>query len=96
MLLAPSKEQVRVIGRTVRVPEGPFLASLQTPPELRESMKRYLLEELNNKAVVLGVPGVSGFAEPIDRSEYEPYFALLRKLHPAGKPVTSAAITASP
>ncbi len=96
MLLAPSKEQVRVIGRTVRVPEGPFLASLQTPPELRETMKRYLLEELNNKAVVLGVPGVSGFAEPIDRSEYEPYFALLRKLHPAGKPVTSAAITASP
>jgi hypothetical protein len=95
MLLTPSKEQVRVIGRTVRVPEGPFLASLQTPPELRESVKRYLLEDLNKKAIVLGVLGVSGFAEPIAPNEYEPYFALLRKLHPAGKPTTSPAITIS-
>jgi ABC-type phosphate/phosphonate transport system substrate-binding protein len=82
VLLSPSKEQVRIIGKTVRVPEGPFVASLQAPAELRDKVRRYLLEDLKKKTFVLGVLGVSGFAPAIDPSEYEPYFAVHRKLHP--------------
>lgn len=88
VLLTPSKDQVRIIGETVRVPEGPFLASRETPADVREQVKRYLTEELKAKVIVLGVLGVSGFAEPIDVAEYEPYFALHRKLSPAGPPAS--------
>jgi len=82
VLLSPSKEEVRVIGRTIRVPEGPFVASLGTPPELRQKVRRYLLEHANRNQLVLDGLGIGGFAEPIDPREYEPYFALRRKLYP--------------
>lgn len=96
VLLAPSKEQVRILGRTVRVPEGPFLASRETPEETREQIKRYLIEDLKSKTIVLGVLGVTGFAEPIDVSEYEPYFALHRKLHPDAGPASEPVADAPP
>lgn len=82
VLLSPSKEQVRVIGKTVRVPEGPFVASLQAPAELRDRIRHYLLEEVNSKKLVLGVLGIKSFAPPIAFSEYEPYIAIHNKLHP--------------
>jgi ABC-type phosphate/phosphonate transport system substrate-binding protein len=80
-----------VIGKTIRVPEGPFVASLQAPAELREKMKHYLIEHVKTKKVVLGVLGVSGFAEPIDPEEYQPYFELRRKLHSSASPATKPA-----
>jgi len=86
VLLRPSKEQVRIIGRTVRIPEGPFLVSHETPEELRAKVRDYLLHEVRDKKIILGVLGVSGFAEPIDPGEYEPYFEVYRKLHPARRP----------
>lgn len=91
MLLSPSREQVRVIGQTVAVPEGPFLASTQTPAELRQKVKHYLIQDLKDKKIVLGVLGITGFADPIDPADYQPYFELRRKLYPAG---TASAPTA--
>jgi len=83
VLLLPSKDQVRIIAKTVRVPEGPFVVSNQAPPELVDKTRDYLLKVVNKKQVVLAALGSAGFAEPIDPQEYEPFFALYRKLHPA-------------
>jgi ABC-type phosphate/phosphonate transport system substrate-binding protein len=95
VLLTPSKEQVRVIGQTVRIPEGPFVASLETPEAMREDMKHYLIEDLKNNKLVLGVLGISGFAEPLDPADYQPYFELHRKLHPSAKTTSVAAISST-
>lgn len=81
VLLSPSKEQVRVIGKTIRVPEGPVLVSTETPPELVEKMREYLLEVVGNRKLVIGTLGYNGFAPPIDPKEYEPYFEVRRKLN---------------
>lgn len=80
LLFTPSKEQLRVIGRTVRVPEGPFVASLATPKEDRDAVREYLLETINDKQFVLASLGITGFAEPIDAVEYQPYIDLHEKL----------------
>ncbi len=80
LLFTPSKDQVRIIGRTVRVPEGPFLVSRETPADMREKVTKYMREEINRKKIVLGVLGVNGFADPVPAGEYEAYFAVHRKL----------------
>ena len=82
----PSQDQVRVIGRTVQVPNGPFLVSVHTSPELTDKVREYLLNVVSDRklksGLVLGPMGYSRFVEPIDRSEYEPFFEIHRKLHP--------------
>jgi len=82
LLLTPSKDQVRIIGKTVRVPEGPFVVSNETTPELTEKVRHYLLNVVGKKKLILGPMGHTGFAEPVDIKEYEPFFKLWRKLHP--------------
>lgn len=91
LLFAPSKEQVRVIGKTVRVPEGPFVASKETPRELVDKVRDYLFESAGNKALVFAALGCSGFAEPISPDEYRDYAALHEKLKPLMKLPTSQA-----
>ncbi|MEP0841357.1 MAG: PhnD/SsuA/transferrin family substrate-binding protein [Phycisphaerae bacterium] len=81
-LLLPSKDQVRVIAETVRVPEGPFVVSKQTDPRIADQVRRYLLNVLPKRKLVLASLGCSGFAPPIEEKEYEPFFALYRRLHP--------------
>ncbi len=78
----PSRDQVRVIGQTVRVPNGPFVVSVHTSPELTGKVRDYLLNVVPKRKLVLAPMGCSGFAEPIDPSEYEPFFEIYRKLHP--------------
>lgn len=80
VLLNPSRQQVRVIGRTIRIPQGPFVASLETPAELRTKVRKYLLEEVSRQPIILSILGIKGFAGPIDPAEYEPYFEMRRKL----------------
>jgi ABC-type phosphate/phosphonate transport system substrate-binding protein len=82
VLLSPSKDQVRVIAETVRVPEGPFVVSIHTAPELTEKLRRYLLDEVNKKPLVLSSLGFSKFVEPIDPAEYRAFGELHRRLHP--------------
>ena len=88
VLLVPSKDQVRVIARTVRVPEGPFVVSKETPEELREQLRHYLLEEVNSKKLVLAALGISSFGPPVSSDEYKPYFELRGRLK--GKPPAAA------
>ncbi|UCD27907.1 MAG: PhnD/SsuA/transferrin family substrate-binding protein [Planctomycetota bacterium] len=82
VLLSPSKDQVRVIAKTIRVPEGPFVVSINTPKELTDKVRNYLLKDVNKEKLILAPMGYTGFAEPIDPEEYKPYFELHRKLYP--------------
>jgi ABC-type phosphate/phosphonate transport system substrate-binding protein len=88
VLLKPSKDQVRVIGQTVKVYEGPIVTSIHTPPELVEQLEDFLLNKLNRKGLfekaplVLAILGCEGFAPPVDPAEYEPFSQLYRKLYP--------------
>lgn len=98
----PSKDQVRVIAKTVLVPNGPFVVSNETPPELAEKVGNYLLNvvsqhKLQNR-LVLDPLDYKGFAPPIDRKEYEAFFAICRKLYPPEFPTEeeSPAATSSP
>jgi len=85
LLLSPSKDQVRVIAKTIRVPEGPFVASIHTQQETIEKVRDYLLNVLNKKEnnIILEPMQYSGFAEPIEPEEYDAYFELHRKLYPS-------------
>lgn len=89
----PAQDQVRIIGRTVRVPNGPFVVSNNTPPELKEKVREYLLKGVTKRVLqsrfVLGPMGYKGFADPIDPSEYEAFFEVYRKLHPPEPPEPS-------
>ena len=82
----PSQDHVRVIAETVRVPYGPFVVSEYTDPELTDKVRGYLLQTVSQRKLtnrlVLDPMGYTGFAEPIDRKEYEPFFRIHRKLHP--------------
>lgn len=83
----PSRDQVRVIGRTVRVPYGPFVVSIHTSPELTERVADYLLNVVPQRKLVLAPMGYGGFVAPVDDKQYEPFFEIHRKLHPAAPPV---------
>jgi len=83
VLLRPSKDQVRVIAKTISVPEGPFVVSINAPEELTQKVRDYLLKDLNKQPLALAPMGYTGFAEPIDPSEYNAYFKMYKKLHPA-------------
>jgi len=86
ILLLPSKDQVRVIGKTIRVPEGPFVVSTNTPNEMTEKVKQCLFPESKNAGnllkLALSPMGYTGFAEPIEPAEYELYFSIHKKLQP--------------
>jgi len=77
-----SQDQVRILARTVHVPEGPFLASANTPPEMIDKVRGYLLNVAPQRKLILDPLGYSGFAEPLDPKEYQPFDAICAKLHP--------------
>ncbi len=87
LLLLPSRDQVKVIAQTVRVPEGPVMVSIHTTPEMRERVSNYLLNVVSGRKAVLDLLGVKGFAPPIDPGEYAAFSALHLKLHPPEEPV---------
>jgi ABC-type phosphate/phosphonate transport system substrate-binding protein len=78
----PSQDHVRIIARTVNVPEGPFLVSTQADPEMVAKVRDYLLNKVSQQKLVVAPLDYRGFAGPIDRKEYEPFFAIHRKLYP--------------
>lgn len=79
---APPRDALRVVGETLRASEGPFVVSSRTDPELAEKVRRYLLEVLPRRKLVLGSLGLTGFVPPVGAGEYEAYCALYRRLHP--------------
>lgn len=94
LLLSPSKDQVRVIGETVRVPEGPVLMSTSIPEALQNELREYFMKKAAANPLAMAALGYKGFAAPIDPGEYEPYFRIHRKLFPektpASRPVAMA------
>ena len=83
VLLIPSKDQVRVIGKTMRVPEGPFVVSKEVDPEIREKTSNYLFKIAPDKyKLALAAMDLKGFAKPIDPKEYDAFAKLYYKLHP--------------
>lgn len=79
----PSKDQVRVIGETVVVPNGPFVASVHADEELVNAVRDCLFTEKLRRNLALASLDCSTFTDPIDPEEYEPFSALYRKLYPS-------------
>ncbi|MHC4445569.1 MAG: phosphate/phosphite/phosphonate ABC transporter substrate-binding protein [Planctomycetota bacterium] len=86
LLLKPSKDQVRVLSKTIRVPEGPFVVSLKTPAELTEQVRNYLFPDSKTRKwelqMALTPMAYNSFAEPVNPAEYEAYFEMYGKFHP--------------
>ncbi len=82
LLLNPSQDEVRIIAHTVAVPAGPFLAARNNPPELTAKVKDFLLKVVGKNPLALVPMGYSGFVDPIDLKEYQPFFEVYRQLHP--------------
>ena len=94
VLLRPSKDQVRVLDKTVRIPGGPFVASVNTPPELKEKAIDFLFNVApkNHKLALLALD-CKGFDKPVDAKAYEPFGEIYLNLHPpkAGPPSSEEA-----
>lgn len=87
LLLSPSKDQVRVIGKTVRIPEGPFVVSVNTTPELKEKAIDFLFNVAPKKhKLALLALNSKGFAKPVEAKAYEPFGQIYLKLHPPKAP----------
>ncbi len=69
--LSVCKDRFRVIGRTEAVPEGPFIASVKTDPELFAKMQDLLINELKGDERVLGKLHIREFVKA-DKSMYRP------------------------
>ena len=83
VLLTASKDQVRVIGKTMRVPEWPFVVSKHANPEIKQKVSDFLFKVAPVKyKFALAMMDMKGFAPPIDPKEYEPFAKLYYTLHP--------------
>ena len=83
LLLNPSKDQLRIIAKTVRIPEGPFIVSVKTNPKLVAKIKRFLLEIApQQETMALAPMGYQGFAEPVEEKAYEPFTRIHQLLYP--------------
>lgn len=77
-----SRDRVRILGRTVAVPELTVVASRQADPKMIETLRRYFTVELNRKSIgVLSWMGVRGF-RPADPDGYGPFVAAVNELFP--------------
>ncbi len=82
VLLSPSQDEVRVIGETVTVPEGPVVVSLHTDPEMVAKVKDYFLNVAPRHKFVLASLGCTGFTAEYDPKVYDTYMAVYRRLNP--------------
>lgn len=75
-ILGPSKDQIEIVGRTIRVPEMVVVAGPAANPEARQKLKAFLMNHVASDKLVCEQLGVTGFAEP-DPAAYEPVRRLL-------------------
>ena len=75
-ILGPSKDQLEIVGRTIRVPEMVVVAGPAASPEARQKLKAFLMNSIASDKLVCEQLGVTGFAEP-DPAAYEPVRRLL-------------------
>jgi ABC-type phosphate/phosphonate transport system substrate-binding protein len=77
-----SKDQFRVIGKTITLPEGPIVASNKADPALVASVKEYLLSGTISASTLKPMDWRSFVA--VDAGEYDQVVAMLRELREAG------------
>lgn len=77
-ILGPSKDQLEIVGRTIRVPEMVVVAGPAVTPLDKRRFKAFLLNDVAKDKVICEQLGVTGFAEP-DPAEYGPVRQLMAK-----------------
>jgi ABC-type phosphate/phosphonate transport system substrate-binding protein len=94
LLLSPSRDKLRVLAETVRIPEGPFVASVRTKPKLVDRVRTFLLEVAPDKyKVALAAMGWRGFSAPVDPQAYEAFAAAYQELHPDARATATTPAT---
>lgn len=76
LILGPSKDQLKIVGETVPVPELVVVAGSAADPVKTRKLKAYLLNQLKDDKLVCEQLEVSGFAEP-DEEAYRQVCTLL-------------------
>ena len=95
VLLMPSKDQVRVIGKTMRIPEWPFLVSKRVDPDIKQRVSNLLFKLAPDKyKLALAAMDMKGFAAPIAPKSYDAFAELYWKLHP--RPAAAASQPGQP
>jgi len=77
-ILGPSKDQLEIVGRTIRVPEMIVVAGPAASPEARQKLKTFLLNDIAKDKLICEQCGVTGFTEP-DLAAFKPVRRLLAK-----------------
>lgn len=70
IIIGPSKDQLRIIGETVQVPEMVVVAGPSADPKETALLKTFLLNEVKNDKRICEQLEVTGFTEP-DRAAYD-------------------------
>lgn len=77
-ILGPSKDQLEIVGQTIRVPEMVVVAGPAATPFDKRRFKRFLLNDVAKDKVICEQLGVTGFTDP-DPAAFEPVRQLLAK-----------------
>ncbi|HOW71169.1 MAG TPA: PhnD/SsuA/transferrin family substrate-binding protein [Phycisphaerae bacterium] len=94
VLLAPSQDQVRVIGKTPRTPEGYFVVSTKVPSELKKQLEEFLFTVApKHHKLALASMDVTGYSRPSDQQSYEDYHRLIRGMYGSDTPPPSSSET---
>lgn len=89
-----SKDQFRILHRTIPVPEMIVLASEKADPVLVEKIHKYFVEEVNRKQLaVLSWLGVKGF-RAATAEQFAPFVKLVNEVYPP--PPAQADATTTP
>jgi ABC-type phosphate/phosphonate transport system substrate-binding protein len=87
VFLTPSQDQVRVIGKTARAPEGYFVVSAKAPPGLKSKIDEFLFTAAPKyHKLALASMDITGYARPSDEQQYESYSRLIRGLYGTASP----------
>lgn len=80
-ILGPSKDQLEIVGRTIRVPEMVVVAGPAASPEARKELKAFLMNQVARDKLICEQLGVTGFTEP-DPAAYDQVRRLLAERAP--------------
>ena len=82
VLLTPSQDQVRIIGKTVRVPEGYFVISAKASPEMNSKIEEFLFTVAPKQhKLALASMDITGYSRPPEQGDYEVYCRLIRNAY---------------
>ena len=79
-ILGPSKDQFKIVGETVAIPEMVVVVGPDADPELTVRLEGYLFNELKNDEKICQQLDVTGFTEP-DSAPFEAVRKLIAGAH---------------